>query len=343
MQGQTGPFWGHNAIVRLRAFAESCALPVLEGAPPFGGHILSHDYVEAALLARAGWAVRVDPTIGGSFEEGPENLLAFARRDRRWAQGNLQHLRLLAAPGLALWSRFVFVQGIFAYLVSILWAAFMVASILATILAPPPDYFPQPHMLFPVFPSDRSKEITALLFGIAGLLVLPKVAILTGAILSGRVREFGGALRASVSVLAEILLSSLLAPLMLMYQSRAVMQVFAGRDGGWPANQRGEGRLGWGQGWQAGRWIATTGAAALLVIDRVAPGLTAWLTPVCLPMLAAPALLTLTSRALARGLFVTPDEIEPAPVIALYRAILDDWSHEPAPGHADPRDTHAAA
>lgn len=343
MQGQTGPFWGHNAIVRLRAFAESCALPVLEGAPPFGGHILSHDYVEAALLARAGWAVRVDPTIGGSFEEGPENLLAFARRDRRWAQGNLQHLRLLAAPGLALWSRFVFVQGIFAYLVSILWAAFMVASILATILAPPPDYFPQPHMLFPVFPSDRSKEITALLFGIAGLLVLPKVAILTGAILSGRVREFGGALRASVSVLAEILLSSLLAPLMLMYQSRAVMQVFAGRDGGWPANQRGEGRLGWGQGWQAGRWIATTGAAALLVIDRVAPGLTAWLTPVCLPMLAAPALLTLTSRALARGLFVTPDEIEPAPVIALYRGILDDWSHEPAPGHADPRDTHAAA
>ncbi|MCE8471342.1 glucans biosynthesis glucosyltransferase MdoH, partial [Rhodovulum sulfidophilum] len=116
LQGNTGPFWGHNAMVRVRAFAESCGLPALEGKPPFGGHILSHDYVEAALLARAGWRVKLDETIEGSFEEGPDNILAHAKRDRRWCQGNLQHIRLVLAPGLAGWSRFVFLQGIFAYL-----------------------------------------------------------------------------------------------------------------------------------------------------------------------------------------------------------------------------------
>lgn len=326
MQGQTGPFWGHNAIVRMRAFAESCALPELSGKPPFGGHILSHDYVEAALLARAGWAVRVDPAIEGSFEEGPENILSFARRDRRWAQGNLQHIRLLLAPGLPMWSRFVFLQGIFAYLVSVLWGAFMIASIVATIKAPPPDYFPEPHLLFPVFPSDRTKEITTLVFGIAGLLILPKVAILTGAILSGRARGFGGGLKAGLSVLVEIALTSIIAPLMLMYQSRAVMQVFAGRDGGWPANQRGEGSLTLGQGVQAGLWISAVGVAALVLVARVAPELTLWLTPVCLPMVAAPLIIALTSRAIGRSVFAVPDEAAPAPVVRRYHAILAAWS-----------------
>src|SRR5690606_25094182 len=79
-QGREGPFWGHNAAVRTRAFAESCGLPALSGKPPFGGHILSHDYVEAALLARAGWIVRLDPDLEGSFEEGPENIVDYAKR-----------------------------------------------------------------------------------------------------------------------------------------------------------------------------------------------------------------------------------------------------------------------
>ncbi len=100
MQGRTGPFWGHNAMVRVRAFAESCGLPELRGKPPFGGHVMSHDYVEAALLARAGWRVRLDDDLQGSYEEGPQNIIDHAKRDRRWCQGNLQHARLLAAPGL---------------------------------------------------------------------------------------------------------------------------------------------------------------------------------------------------------------------------------------------------
>ncbi|MCO8144569.1 glucans biosynthesis glucosyltransferase MdoH [Rhodovulum tesquicola] len=339
MQGATGPFWGHNAIIRVKAFAESCGLPALNGQPPFGGHILSHDYVEAALLARAGWKVELDETIEGSFEEGPDNILAHARRDRRWCQGNLQHARLLAAPGLAPWSRFVFVQGIFAYVASLFWGAFLIASIAAAVTAPPPNYFPEPYQLFPVFPSDRTKEIVTLALGIVGLLLLPKLSILGAAALSDRTRGFGGKARAAGSVLAEIVLSSLLAPVMLMYQSRAVMQVLAGRDGGWPANQRGEGRLGPGQSLVAGFWIFAGGAIALAAVKMLAPSLAIWLLPICLPMLAAPFLIWASSHPIARGLFTTPEETDPSPVIRSFHR----WQASLSQPAAQPKEALDAA
>ncbi len=328
LQGRTGPFWGHNAIVRVRALAECCGLPELEGPPPFGGTILSHDYVEAALLARGGWRVTVDDRIGGSFEEGPDNLISYARRDRRWCQGNLQHMRLVNAPGLLGWSRFVFVQGIVSYLVSILWGAFLVASILATVTAPPPDYFPEPYQLFPVFPDDRTREIVALAIGIGGLLLVPKFAVWAEASLTGRVRGFGGSLRALGSVVAEILLSSLIAPLMLMYQSRAVIEVFSGRDGGWPANQRGEGRLSLVEAWRAGLWIAIWGVSLLAIVAWFAPDLLLWLAPVGVPMLIAPLLIAWTSRPTVPGLFTVPEERRPSPVVAAYRAQLGRWTEQ---------------
>ncbi len=320
MQGRTGPFWGHNAIVRVRALAECCGLPELSGRPPFGGTILSHDYVEAALLARGGWRVTLDETLGGSFEEGPDNLLSHVRRDRRWCQGNLQHIRLLNAPGLASWSRFVFVQGIASYLVSILWGAFLIVSVLTTMAAPPPNYFPEPYQLFPVFPDDRTREFVALCIGIGGLLLLPKFAILTEAALTRRVTGFGGTIRAAGSVVAEILLSSLIAPILLMYQSRSVIEVLSGRDGGWPANQRGEGRLSLREGWAAGRWIALFGLAAATAVSWFAPSILWWLLPVCVPMMAAPLLIAATSRSGAGWFFLVPDETTPAPIVAAFRA-----------------------
>ncbi len=330
LQGVTGPFWGHNAIVRVRAFAASCALPELTGPPPFGGHILSHDYVEAALLARAGWKVEVDETIGGSYEGGPENVISYAKRDRRWCQGNLQHIRLLLAPGLKAWSRFVFLQGIFAYIVSVLWAAFLIASIFATMMAPEPDYFPQPHQLFPVFPGDRTKQITALAVGIGGLLIVPKLAILVGAISSGRASGFGGALRSTLSVLSEILLTSLLAPLMLMYQTRAVAQVLARRDGGWPASSRDEGPIPLLAAMRDGTWIVMTGAVSLLIVALLAPRLSWWLLPVCLPMICAPLLIYATSRPLTYYLFAVPEERLSPPIVTAFTTQLTRWSARPA-------------
>ncbi|MBT9384948.1 glucans biosynthesis glucosyltransferase MdoH [Pseudooceanicola sp. CBS1P-1] len=326
MQGKTGPFWGHNAIIRVKAFAESCALPPLAGKPPFGGHILSHDYVEAALLARAGWTVQVDETIEGSFEEGPDNILAFAKRDRRWCQGNLQHIRLLTAPGLRAWSRFVFVQGIFAYIVSLIWGLFLIASVIATIMAPLPDYFPDPYQLFPVFPSDRTQQIIALGIGIFGLLVVPKLAILGISAASGRARGYGGAGKLAASVVIELLLSSMMAPVMLMYQSKAVLQVLSGRDGGWPANQRGEGRLSLAEGFAATAWIQVFGAAALALVWYIAPELLIWMLPVGVPMLLAPWIISLSSQPIGRGLFVSPEETAPSEVVLAYRALLARWT-----------------
>lgn len=328
MQGSVGPYWGHNAIIRVNAFAQSCGLPELAGKAPFGGHILSHDYVEAALLARNGWRVLADHSIDGSYEEGPENLLSYAKRDRRWCQGNLQHMRLLFAPGLANWSRLVFVQGIAAYLVSLFWAVFLLSTISGAIFAPEPDYFPDPNQLFPVFPSDRSREIFALALGIIGLLILPKFAILVNAAMTTRTRGFGGAGRALISVLCEILLTSLLAPVMLAYQTRAVLQVLSRQDGGWPANARGEGPLTLTEAARSSLWIVTIGVLSLLAIWYLAPNLTLWLLPVTVPMIAAPLLISASSRPVSTRYFTVPEDLTLPPIVSAFRKIHANWRSE---------------
>lgn len=325
MQGRTGPFWGHNAIVRMRAFAESCALPELTGKPPFGGHIMSHDYVEAALLARAGWTVRVDDDLQGSFEEGPENIIDHAKRDRRWCQGNLQHSRLLLAPGLKPWSRFVFLQGILAYIAPVFWLAFLAASIAAPLFAPPIDYFPIESWPFPVLPVSQVSKALGLAIGVVGLLFLPKVLIVLDAIWRGRVRGFGGALRAAQSTLAELVLSSITAPIFLMFQTRSVMQVLRGADGGWPAQSRGDGTLSLADAWAASHWIVTTGVVVLGAAQWFAPALVLWLLPVALPMVLAPVLIAWTSHPSRSGLFLTPTELAAASVMELQDAVMTRW------------------
>ncbi|MDR5653219.1 glucans biosynthesis glucosyltransferase MdoH [Ruixingdingia sedimenti] len=337
MQGRTGPFWGHNALVRMRAFAEACGLPELAGKPPFGGHILSHDYVEAALLARAGWRVRLDDDLGGSWEEGPENIVEHAKRDRRWCQGNLQHSRLLAAPGLRPWSRFVFVQGIFAYIAPLFWLAFMAASIAAPSLTPPLDYFPEPYWPFPVFPSDETSKAIGLAIGIFGLLLLPKLLIALAAGIGGRARGFGGALRAMGSTLAELLFSSVTAPVLLMFQTRSVLQVLMGRDAGWPAHNRSDGFVPLARAWEAAHWIVIWGIAGLAGTWWLAPVLVFWLSPVVVPMILAPFIITWSSGESRGGLFATPQEAETPPVVALHDAILARWQAGP------PADIPAAA
>ncbi|MBK8008416.1 MAG: glucans biosynthesis glucosyltransferase MdoH [Rhizobiales bacterium] len=95
-----GLFWGHNTTIRIQPFYDYCKLPLLPGKPPFGGHILSHDHIEAMMMRRAGFEVRVIPEEVGSYEETPPTLLDFEARDVRWANGNLQYTKLLDMPGL---------------------------------------------------------------------------------------------------------------------------------------------------------------------------------------------------------------------------------------------------
>lgn len=330
LQGTTGPFWGHNALIRIRAFAECCGLPELPGRSPFGGHILSHDYVEAALLARGGWVVRVDPDLGGSYEEAPENLVEHAKRDRRWCQGNLQHARLLRTSGLRFWSRAVLFQGILAYASSGLWAAFLVTAVLAGLWQSAPDYFPGVMLTYddtirflPVFPSDESVRALGLLIGIFGLLVLPKILVAVEAAATGRLAGFGG-WRGLVAVTAELALSALIAPVLMAFQVRSLIQILAGRDGGWPPNQRGDGRTTLAESWAAARFITLWALVALAAVLLLAPGQLPWLLPVLLPMALAPLLIALTSRPAPRA-FATPEDRERPAILTLHDTILFRW------------------
>ena len=325
MQGHAGPFWGHNALVRVAAFAQACGLPSLPGPAPFGGPILSHDYVEAAMLARAGWTVRLDEDLEGSFEEGPETLIDHAKRDRRWCQGNLQHAGLIGARGLRPWSRFTFFQGIFAYLAPLFWLAFLALSILAAITAPlHPDYF-LPENPIPVFPIDMTGKAVALGFGIFGLLFLPKLLIALDAIRTGRAAGFGGPVAMLRGTLAEVMLSSVTAPIFLMFQTRSVCQVLMGYDGGWPPQTRAGGRLALAASWAATWWMVAAGAAGVTATLLWAPGLTLWLAPVLVPMMAAPLLVTLLSGEDRTGLFRVPSEFAPSPVLRRHARILRGW------------------
>ena len=325
MQGRTGPFWGHNAIVRVRAFAESCGLPELSGPPPFGGHILSHDYVEAALLARAGWTVRVDDDLTGSFEEGPENMVLHAKRDRRWCQGNLQHARLLSAPGLKPWSRFVFLQGILAYLSPVIWLAFLICSIAAPVFAPPINYFPIEGWRWPVIPVSHASKALALAFCIVALLFLPKILILLDAAWRGRARGFGGALAAARAVGAELLFSALSAPVFLMFNTRSVLQVISGVDGGWPAQARGDGAMRVTEAWHASRWIVICGVLGAVLAFWLSPALLPWLAPVLLPMMVAPLIIAWSSAPSRSRLFQTPPEAETPEILLLDQQFRAVW------------------
>ena len=239
--GLDGNYWGHNAIIRTRAFAEAAGLPELQGRKPFGGHILSHDFIEAALLRRAGWAVYMLPWLGGSYEETPPSLIDLAARDRRWAQGNLQHVKIVGARGLHWASRVHLIQGIMSYLASPLWLLLLLAGLgLATVAHyATPNYFPEGFSLFPAWPVFDPRLALRLFAVTATVLYLPKLLGTILALRDGSLRRgCGGALGLVKSVAAETLLSMLLSPVMMMIQSRFVLDVVLGRDSGWNSQNR---------------------------------------------------------------------------------------------------------
>jgi membrane glycosyltransferase len=276
--GVTGNFLGHNALVRTRAFAASAGLPHLPGKAPRGGVILSHDFVEAALLRRAGWGVRIMPEAEDSFEGTPETLVGYLRRDQRWCQGNLQHLRLLATPGLHPLSRFHLLQGAMAYLSSVWWLALLVLWAVPGQGSAMPDVFAQ-NPLMPAWPS-LPPVTQAAIAGLVGLmLIAPK---LLG--LAGHLRQHG-LRRAEVPrfaglMLAEMVLSALLAPALMVHQVRAVLRTAFGRDGGWTPHVAGSSDL-----CTLLRFHALeTGLGVILLALAVAGQLSLWLLPVVLSL-----------------------------------------------------------
>jgi membrane glycosyltransferase len=223
----------------------------------------------------------------------------------------------------------VFAQGIMAYIASPIWLLFLVTSLASPFFAPRPDYFPEPHFPFPIFPADETMMAVVLVVFIWCLLILPKFIIVVRGVFTGDNRGFGGTLHALVSTFCEIIFSSLVAPLMLWFQSRAVVQVLLGADGGWSAANRGGGRMSLSDAWAASRSIVLTGALASTFTIMFAPDLFWWLLPIAIPMLIAPLLIWGTSQNAERGLagylFRTPAEVEPAAVMKSRDEIFAAW------------------
>lgn len=172
-----GNFWGHNAIIRTEAFMSAAGLPHLSGRPPFGGHILSHDFVEAALIRRAGWSVTIAADLSGSFEECPPSIIDLAVRDRRWCQGNLQHSRIIGTKGLHWISRLHLTTGIMSYLSSPFWLLLILSGLLLALQAHfiRPEYFTEQFSLFPTWPVMDSARALQLFYITMGILFSPKI------------------------------------------------------------------------------------------------------------------------------------------------------------------------
>jgi membrane glycosyltransferase len=318
--GSEGNYWGHNAIIRVAAFADEAGLPLLKGCNPFGGHILSHDFVEAALMRRGGWAIHMAPELGGSYEECPPTLTDYAVRDRRWCQGNLQHLAVLPARGLHWVSRLHLLTGIGSYITAPLWLLFLLAGILISLQAEfiRPEYFPRGATLFPHWPAQDPVRAAYVFAGTMGLLILPKIMGFVAMLPRRKERRgVGGPVRGFVSLLTEIIISALIAPVMMLRQCRAVVEILLGRDSGWAAQRRDGGETATADIVRQYMWPSALGAMLGIGAYAVSAPLLAWMLPVVAGLLLAIPIALWTAQASvgrrlrAMGLLLTPEERSP--------------------------------
>ena len=315
--GSEGNYWGHNAILRREAFTSAAGLPKLSGGPPFGGHILSHDFVEAALIRRAGWTVRIADDLAGSYEEPPPSIIDFATRDRRWCQGNLQHAKIVGARGLHWVSRFHMLSGIVSYAASVLWLLLIVAGLALAVQAQftPPDYFQEPYQLFPTWPQiDSVRELRLLAFTVL-LLLGPKLFGLGLMMFDRKARRTsGGVFGLLASFLFELFLSVLIAPIMMMIQTGVIVSILRGKDSGWKPQRRDGSGFALSDVWRRHRWHMAAGVLLAACAYAVSPITLAWLSPAVLGLLlAVPVSAATGSSAIGivvhrLGLLRTPEE-----------------------------------
>jgi membrane glycosyltransferase len=323
--GPDGNYWGHNAIIRTRAFAEQAALPELSGRKPFGGHVLSHDFIEAAFMRRGGWAIYAAPALGGSYEEAPPSLIDFAARDRRWCQGNLQHLAILPTRGLRWISRLHLAVGIGSYLTAPMWFAFLILGLMISLQAAyvRPEYFPKGFSLFPAWPRQDPVLAAWVFSGTMGLLILPKLMAFAALVASpAERRAFGGSGRVFLGLIAETVLAALAAPSMMVFQSRAVTEILLGRDAGWQVQRRDDGAVPKAE--VARKLVAPTlvGVAMGLAAYSISVPLLLWMSPVVIGLvLAIPNGLLTSWRLGGPGVFATPEDRRPPPVVARAREL----------------------
>ncbi|WP_234446956.1 glucans biosynthesis glucosyltransferase MdoH [Luteimonas sp. MC1572] len=329
--GAESNYWGHNAMIRTRAFAACAGLPELRGVKPFAGTVLSHDFVEAALLRRGGWALHMIPALAGSYEEGPPSLTDMLVRDRRWCQGNLQHGAVLPAKGLHWVSRWHLLIGIGHYFTAPMWAMLMIVGIAIPLLHAgfsfgqvslegftPTGYWREQD-------EDRFLGVFALTMS---MLLSPKLMGWLATVIDPAMRRgCGGALRSALGVLLETLLAALMAPVTMYVQSRGVAEVLAGRDSGWESQRRDDGSLPLRELLRLYGGMTLFGIGAGIAAWMVSPALAAWMSPVVLGLvLSIPIVALGASRAAGQWLrrhrvFATPEELAPPEVLVRANAL----------------------
>ncbi len=330
LQEADGNYWGHNAIIRVQPFIRHCGLPELPGPMPFGGEILSHDFVEAALLRRAGWDLRLASELEGSFEEPPPTLIDHLKRDRRWCYGNLQHLMLIGARGFTLPSRLHFVNGVMTYLSSPLWLVMLILSSIEAFrieAVAPVTYVGRYPLL--TWPMPHALAFIALVAATLVLLYGPKL-ICCASLLRDREarRAHGGGRRLALSVLAESAFSTLIAPIVMLSHSWFVANFLLGRRVGWAAQRRCDGGIDWRTASHAFAPHTVIALAAALAMWHYIPSALPWYGPLLAgPALAIPLCIasstSLLGRAtLRRRLFLVPSETIGLPVLDCMRKSL---------------------
>ncbi|MBV9431967.1 MAG: glucans biosynthesis glucosyltransferase MdoH [Hyphomicrobiales bacterium] len=333
--GPDGNYWGHNAIIRLAAFAGHAGLPSLPGKPPFGGHILSHDFVEAALIRRGGWSVSMLPDLEGSYEEGPPSLIDLAVRDRRWCQGNLQHARVILARGLKWSSRQHFATGIAAYVASPLWLMQLAVGLLLVLQTRfvRPEYFTREFSLYPAWPRFDAERALSLFILTMAVLLLPKALGWLFALFNATTRRgAGGPVRLTLSALLEIVVSALLAPVLMLIQSGSVFQILFGRDTGWNPQRRDDGSIPLGAITRRHFWHTAFGIVAGASAYGLSPYLFAWMSPtiiglvLAIPLSAGSGLRRLGLGLRRAGLLLTPEERSPPAIVARANALTEELS-----------------
>ncbi|MBP2459441.1 MULTISPECIES: glucans biosynthesis glucosyltransferase MdoH [unclassified Rhizobium] len=220
-----GPYWGHNALIRAAAFEAHCNLPVLPGSPPLGGHVLSHDQLEATYMRRGGYEVRVLPIETQSFEANPPTLLEFAKRDLRWCQGNMQYWRFLFEPGLKPLSRFQLFQAVLMYVAPPAWIVATFAAAWKGVTGGFDATYIE--LGFWSFITIFLLSVTPKIAGVVDVLLTP-----------GAIRSYGGPLRFGLSAVIELLASMIMAPIVAVYVSVFLIGLLFGRSVTWSGQNR---------------------------------------------------------------------------------------------------------
>jgi len=308
-QGDCGPFWGHNAVIRVAPFKAHCRLPVLAGRSPLGGDILSHDQVEAVLMRRAGYEVRVVPVASESYEENPVTILDFMTREQRWCNGNMQYWRLLALPGLRPTSRFQLLQAIMMYLSAPAW---MILTALGAAKA-----VVDPEM---VFDGGLALGLFALMVGMS---LTPKIVGAIHVMLEpGGMARYGGTRRFLAGLAVETVFSVLMSPAVAVHLTVFLIGLAFGRQVGWSGQIRDAYGLEWRTALRALWPQMVFGAAVLGVLAVFTPSAVVWVLPVVLGLLlAVPFAVVTASPALGRWLArhrlcAIPEEFDRPPILA---------------------------